>query len=305
MTRPTPTPTAPPGGQAPRLASVHSLPLPDGRTLCARRCGGQGKRAVVLLHGLLDSSEGWSALCQELSSPLVAFDLPGFGHSDAPSGAAIGDYARDVAEGVKALGIERFTLVGHSLGGAIATAVAELMPASVDALILLAPVGFGRIHLAEAASLPGVDTLARGILPWALSSRMIITASYLTMVTNGRLPAPELVDRVTTHGRHLVKGTRMAVRAIAAAGRSADAFHRRRVSYRGPVTAVWGDRDRLVPLSHEAGVRSAFPQARVHVWHGMGHHPIHERQEDLVALIADAAAVRAPGNAAGPRQRAA
>jgi pimeloyl-ACP methyl ester carboxylesterase len=272
------------------LSSVQSLALSDGRSLFVRHRGGSQEGALVLLHGLLDSSEGWSALCQELPCRFVAFDLPGFGHSDAPSQGAIAAYARDVAEGLQILGVDRFTLVGHSLGGAIATAVAELMPSSVSALILLAPIGFGRIHLAEAASMPGVRTLVRAMLPWALSSRIIVTASYVTMVTNGRLPGNELVERVTTRGRHLVKGTREAVRAIGAAGKSQEAFHRRRVGYSGPVTAVWGDCDRLVPLSHQAGVRKAFPQARIHVWRGMGHHPIRERLNDLVALIAGAAA---------------
>lgn len=222
------------------------------------------------------------------------------------------DYALDVAEALEILGVERFTLVGHSLGGAVATAVAELMPDRTDALILLAPVGFGRVHLAEAASIPGVDALLRATLPWALSSRAVITACYVTMVTNGRLPPADLVERVTTRGRHLVPGTREAIRAIAAAGRSSAAFHRRRVDYGGPVIAIWGDRDRLVPPSHQAGVRTAFPQARVELWQGMGHHPIHERLNDLAALIASAGAPRrAPsrkrpalsGNPAGQGRR--
>jgi pimeloyl-ACP methyl ester carboxylesterase len=155
---------------------------------------------------------------------------------------------------------------------------------------LLAPAGFGRIYLAEAASMPGVRTLVQAALPRVLSSRIIVNAAYVTMVTNGRLPQPELVDRVTTLGRHLGKGTREALRAIGAAGNSPQAFHRRRAGYSGPVTAVWGDCDRLVPLSHQAGVRTAFPQARIHVWPGMGHHPIRERLNDLVALIGDAGA---------------
>jgi pimeloyl-ACP methyl ester carboxylesterase len=127
----------------------------------------------------------------------------------------------------------------------------------------------------------------------ALSSRVIVTAGYLTMVTNGRLPRSELVDRVTSRGRHLVTGTGAAIRAIGAAGQSPHAFFRRRVGYKGPVTAVWGDCDRVVPLSHQVGVRAALPQARVHVWRGMGHHPVRERLDDLVALIADAAGPRA------------
>jgi pimeloyl-ACP methyl ester carboxylesterase len=124
------------------------------RQLCVRRWRGQEQGTLVALHGLLDSSEGWDALSAKLSGSIVAFDLAGFGHSDAPAQSSIAGYAQDVAAGLEMLGVERFTLVGHSLGGAVATAVAELIPDKVAALVLLAPVGFGRMHLAEAASLP-------------------------------------------------------------------------------------------------------------------------------------------------------
>ena len=65
--------------------------------------------------------------------------------------------------------------------------------------------------------------------------------------------------------------------------------HRRGIAYDGPVFAIWGDHDRLVPLAHADGVLMALPQARVDVWRGMGHHPIRERFEDLIATIERAA----------------
>lgn len=183
------------------------------------------------------------------------------------------------------LGVERFNLVGHSLGGGIAAALAELVPDQVGALVLLAPVGFGRIHLAEAVSLPGVRNLVQAALPMALSSRLAVTAGYVAMVTNGLPPSLELVDRVTGRGGRLVAGAREATRAAADAGRSPEAFHRRRIAYHGPVFAIWGKDDRLVSASHGDGVRAAMPQAQVDVWSGMGHHPIRERLEALIATI--------------------
>jgi pimeloyl-ACP methyl ester carboxylesterase len=274
-----------------RLSSLQLVSLQDGRKLYARRRGGSKEPTVVLLHGLLDSSEGWLELCEELNCAYVAVDIPGFGHSDARSNATIADYARDIAHGLRTLHLERFTLVGHSLGGAVAAAVAELMPANVDALILLAPVGFGRVRLAELAATPGVGSLVQAALPRVLSSRLLVTAGYVAMVTNGRRPRPELVERVSSSARYVAEGTWDAIRAIAEAGRSPHAFHCRRLGYTGPVTAVWGDCDRLVPLRHADGVRAAFPQARVEVWHGMGHHPTREGLGELAALIAEAGAV--------------
>jgi pyruvate dehydrogenase E2 component (dihydrolipoamide acetyltransferase) len=263
---------------------------------------------VVVLHGLLDSSEGWAALSSALGCNVVAFDLPGFGQSDSAAKDSITGYAEDIVSGLDMLGVERFVLVGHSLGGAVATAVAELMPASVATLVLLAPVGFGRIHLAEACSLPLIRDVVQATLPWALRSRAAVTAAYLTMVTNGRLPESEVVDRVTRNGQGLVQSTRTAVRAIADAGRGEQAFARRRVEYHGPVVAVWGARDRLVSPSHRHAVVTALPQARVQIWPGIGHHPIGERFDALAGLIADAAraaGARTTGRspAAGRRRR--
>jgi hypothetical protein len=45
-----------------------------------------------------------------------------------------------------------------------------------------------------------------------------------------------------------------------------------------------------VPLSHRHGVHTAFPQARIHVWKGMGHHPIRERANDLIEVVENAIA---------------
>ena len=240
---------------------------------------------MVILHGLLDSSEGWTRVCDRISAPVIAFDLPGFGHSDPSPCGSISGYARDVADGLTMLGVERFSLVGHSLGGAVAASMAEHMPSQVSALVLLAPAGFGRILLAEAVSIPGVRNILQATLPLVLSSRRAVTAGFLTMVTNGTAPDPDVIERVIGRGGELVAGAREGTRAVVDAGRSHDAFHRRRIDYDGPVLAVWGDHDRLVPVSHRHGLKTAFPQARVQVWHGMGHHPLSERFDNLLALI--------------------
>jgi pimeloyl-ACP methyl ester carboxylesterase len=245
---------------------------------------------VVFLHGLLDSSEGWLPLCQGLNSPYLAVDIPGFGHSDPRPEASIADYAADIAQGLKALQVERATLVGHSLGGAIAAAVAELMPANVSALILVAPVGFGRVRLAELAATPRLRSLVPAVLRRVLASRMLVTLGYAVMVTNGHRPEDALVRRVAS--RRQAEGTWEAVRAIAAAGRLSAALPRR-AGYSGPVTALWGDRDRLVSPGHQEGVRRAFPQARIVVRRGMGHHPTPECLRELGTMIRQARALDA------------
>ena len=196
-----------------------------GRALGVRRWPGTSDGTLVILHGLLDSSEGWSPLAAGVTCSVVAFDLPGFGRSDVPERGSVSGYARDVAEGLGLLGIDRFTLVGHSLGGAVAAALAELVPDRVAALVLLAPAGFGRIGLAEAVLLPGLRSIpVQAGLPWALSNPVAITAGYLTMVTNGRLPDREVVQRATSRAAGLVGGAREGTRAVFDAGGSGRRF---------------------------------------------------------------------------------
>jgi pimeloyl-ACP methyl ester carboxylesterase len=63
---------------------VIDMLLPDGRRIRARRWAGKGD-PLVLLHGQLDSSEGWTEIAESSRRPSVAFDLPGFGGSDLPA----------------------------------------------------------------------------------------------------------------------------------------------------------------------------------------------------------------------------
>jgi pimeloyl-ACP methyl ester carboxylesterase len=72
---------------------------------------------------------------------------------------------------------------------------------------------------------------------------------------------------------------------VDAEDRSRHAPHRRRIRYDGPVSAIWGEHDRLVPVSHGEGVQAALPRARADIWSAMGHHPIRERLDDLIATI--------------------
>lgn len=265
-----------------------TIDLPDGRALHAECHPGQGE-SLVLLHGLLDSAVGWREFAGASPRPCVAIDLPGFGRSDLPSRPEIAAYAHDVAAALDGLAVgERFAVVGHSFGGAVAAALAELVPARISALVLLAPAGFGRIALAEVVSVPGVRRAVQLTLPLLLRHRLPMEIAYRGVITNNHAPAPEVLDRVTESAGALVPAARQATEAVVAAGRSPRAFHRRRLAYDGPVTALWGTNDRVVPPSHCRGVCTAFPQAETVTWDKMGHHPQRERFEHLLAFVAAA-----------------
>src|ERR1035437_7644456 len=99
---------------------------------------GEG-RVIVLLHGFLGSHEIWSECVKKLSKKfrIIAIDLPG--HGETP---AIGYYhsMELLAQSVKAvldkIGVRRYLIVGHSMGGYAALAFAELYPENVSGLCM-------------------------------------------------------------------------------------------------------------------------------------------------------------------------
>ena len=100
---------------------------------------------VLALHGWLDNAASFERLAPLIPGVrLIALDLPGHGHSQhRPAGTWYHyvDYVSDVVATADALGLDRFTLLGHSLGAATASVVAAARPERVQALWLIEGLG--------------------------------------------------------------------------------------------------------------------------------------------------------------------
>lgn len=123
--------------------------------------GGSGD-PVVLVHSLAGNTGHWSGQLEHLRKGrrAVALDLRGHGRSEAPKNGAysIETQAEDIVAVADALGLERFALVGHSMGGGVALACAGAHPERVSHLLVADPIGDGT-QTPEAEVRPFLDAL--------------------------------------------------------------------------------------------------------------------------------------------------
>jgi pimeloyl-ACP methyl ester carboxylesterase len=244
------------------------------RVLRSRRRRGGKAEPHLLLHGLGGSSATWVEVMEGLSEhgPVVAVDLPGFGGT-APSpddSLTISGYVEFVGRVADALGWERFSLHGNSMGGLVAALVAARLPERVDRLVLVSPAIPPRSPLSLLLPhRPAMDAF----LPIALSS---LTATSLGLVG---VAGPELGRRRNRDFLKLIYPDpdtvdRRLLRLMAAdlADPRIDAHERRRafLSALGSIARSWTDPRRTwraisrveAPTLVIGGTRDALVPAR-------------------------------------------
>ena len=255
---------------------------------------GQGP-ALLLVHGITSSSKTWRTVIPRLAEhyTVVAPDLLGHGRSAKPRGDySLGAYASGIRDLMIALGIPRATIVGHSLGGGVAMQFAYQFPERMERLVLVDSGGLGaEVNLMlRAATLPG----AEWVLPVLASSPLRGASATLGGVL-GRLGLKASAEvRGLTEGFDSL-GDREARRAfvhtarsvIDPAGQRVDASDRLYLAEAIPSLIVWGDRDRMIPMSHGEAAHALMPGSRFEVFTGAGHFPFNDDPERFAALLHD------------------
>jgi pimeloyl-ACP methyl ester carboxylesterase len=226
---------------------------------------------------------------------VVLPDLKGHGLSDKPGApgeytlARVADHAVEVMD---AVGVERGALVGHSMGGAIAAAVALRHPERVSRLALLAPVGFGAVSLLRMAQLLTPRPVTP-FLPRLVTRSLIGAVLRLAHGSLGRRPSRSDVDEyfAPTRFPEFVWAMRQLLHEFQwAPGERAELA---RLGL--PTLVMFGTRDRLVyHPSVEAMVR-VLPNVELDVVEGAGHVLPEEVPEQVNARLS--AFMRSPGGA--------
>ncbi|MDX5376205.1 MAG: alpha/beta hydrolase, partial [Halomonas sp.] len=134
---------------------AHSLSLAEGR-LAALAWGREDAPTWLALHGWLDNAASFSRLApllvERLGIRLVALDFAGHGHSEHREGDyALWDYCHDLLDAADELGLERVSLLAHSMGAGVACLTAAALPERIEQLVLIDGLGAVTTPAAESA----------------------------------------------------------------------------------------------------------------------------------------------------------
>jgi pimeloyl-ACP methyl ester carboxylesterase len=262
----------------------------DGRSVNAIDIG--DGPPVVLVHGLGGNWQNWLTVIPTLlerGHRAIAFDLPGFGHSQMPAHEiTVPRYGLTVDAVLDALGVDGpAALVGSSMGGLIAAELAISRPARVERLVLV-----------SAAALWNEQMRAR---PLVVASK--VSRFYAPLLVSGW----EVIARLPRlrHEALRAGGIRnpsrisapLAYELLSGVGKpgfidALQALYEYRIRDRLPEIAcptliVWGADDPVVPLRHAFEFEQLIPGARVVVFPGAGHAPMLELPERFNPVLLD------------------
>ncbi len=265
---------------------VLSITGPD---LNAREYGAaSGTGAIVLLHGYASSIEWWADVAPKLAEKtgrkVIAVDLVGHGGSESPLDSdAYGAQGQSlaVARVLAGLKAKDVVLVGHSMGGHIATAVAQREPDLVDRVVVVDTFG--------AAGLRDLGPLAEATC-WPVAGAALDRARSIDAVTKSSLQAGFAADfEVPTFVYRSLK--QMIHRGVCDSTAGDEMNEKRPVAMQlaqlgKPVKVIWGGRDTLSPTAANV---AAYENAGLtpEIVARAGHSPQVEAPDDVVGIIAD------------------
>jgi pimeloyl-ACP methyl ester carboxylesterase len=247
---------------------------------------------VILIHGLGDEADTWRHIFPIFAKTrrVIAPDLPGFGRSVARGHPSIERHAN----AVRALlpGSGKAILVGNSLGAAIAELVAFREPDRVAALALIdggLPSGGALTPGLIASLFPGV--IERGYRAWrhdhegAYRSLDPYYANLESLSQSDRdFLRARVIERVESETQCRAYGSSFRSYLRTAIFRSAW-YARRLAALKVPLLVVWGERDRIIPISARDSLLALRPDTRAETVPESGHLPHQERPHETGEIL--------------------
>jgi pimeloyl-ACP methyl ester carboxylesterase len=277
------------------MADVTWSELPvHGHAVSYAESGAQsGGPVVVLVHGIASRASQWERVMADLGETchVIAPDLLGHGSSAKPRGDySLGAHACGIRDLLAALGHDRVSLVGHSLGGGIALQFAYQFPERVERLALVCSGGLGKevsVFL-RAATLPGAEL----VLPLLAGSWVRQGAGRVgALLARARVTLPAgLEECLVGFGSLGDRSTREAFvhtarSVLDPAGQRVDARDRLYLAADLPLFVVWGRKDAIIPVAHGLALADSVPGTTLEVFEQSGHFPHLTEPARLAAVL--------------------
>jgi pimeloyl-ACP methyl ester carboxylesterase len=249
--------------------------------------------AVLLLHGMACDHTTWLPIIDRLAErhTVIAPDLLGHGQSDKPrADYSVGGYANGMRDLLTVLGIDRVTVVGHSLGGGVAMQFAYQFPERTERLALVAPGGLGAevTPFIRAVTLPGFHA-AMGVI--TLPGVRHLVGGAMRRLNRFDHPVVRDLAEIAEIIEHLKdprerRALAHVVRAcVDVRGQIITMVDRAYLAQEMPMCVIWGGDDLVIPTKHAQLIARHAPGARVHVLPGVGHFPHKDAAEATADLI--------------------
>jgi len=247
---------------------------------------------LLLIHGMAGNCDNWREVVEPLAHrhTVIAPDFPGHGASAAGGGDySIGALAAGLRDLLLALGHERATLVGHSLGGGVAMQLAYQFPEMAERLVLVSSGGLGPevSPVLRAAALPGADLF---ISATAGVGQRVGSALGRGLAAIGLRPNADLAEVARGYAslgdperRAAFLGTLHAV--VGTGGQRVAATDRLYLAEEMPLLIVWGARDSIIPVRHGEDAHLAVPGSRLEIFDDVGHMPQLEAPGRFIAVL--------------------
>jgi pimeloyl-ACP methyl ester carboxylesterase len=210
---------------------------------------------VILLHGLFGSARNFGTIQRALAARfrVIAMDARNHGASPHAPGMRYPDLAADVADTMDALRISRAAVIGHSMGGKTAMALALTAPDRVGRLLVadIAPVAYQHENQSVAGAMRAIPLrpgLTRAEAEAALADAVPVPALRTFLVQNLQFGAQPC--------------WRIGLEQIAAAIPDLEGWEAPPGTYNGPTLFVTGAESNYVLPEHRPAIRASFPAAR-------------------------------------------
>jgi pimeloyl-ACP methyl ester carboxylesterase len=236
---------------------------------------------IVLVHGITSTSATWERVMPALAKrfTVIAPDLLGHGGSAKPRGDySLGAYASGVRDLLIALGHERATFVGHSLGGGVAMQLAYQFPERCERLVLIDSGGLGSDvnFLLRMATLPGSEL----VLPLLAHKHVLDAGRGVGRLFErvGLKMHTDIAEMARGHASLADPEARAAfvhtLRTIVdPTGQRVSANDRLYLAEEVPFLIIWGRRDNIIPIAHGYSAHKRVPSSRLEIFDDAGHFP--------------------------------